>query len=49
MPALRRLRCILSHNTPRILREATASTMPADAEASLKAFLKERTTAFKSR
>jgi anti-sigma factor RsiW len=33
--------------TPRILREATASTLPADIEASLKQFLRTRTTAFK--
>jgi len=32
--------------TPRILREATASTLPADVEASLKQFLRTRTTAF---
>jgi hypothetical protein len=32
--------------TPRILREATAATLPADLEASLKAFLRARTTAF---
>ena len=34
--------------TPRILREATAGTLPADLEASLEAFLRARTTAFKS-
>jgi anti-sigma factor RsiW len=34
--------------TPRILREATAATLPADLEASLKAFLRARTTAFRS-
>ena len=34
--------------TPRILREATMATLPADIEASLKAFLRARTTAFKS-
>jgi anti-sigma factor RsiW len=34
--------------TPRILREATAAALPADVEASLKAFLRARTTAFKS-
>jgi anti-sigma factor RsiW len=34
--------------TPRILREATAATLPADLEASLKAFLRTRTTAFRS-
>ena len=33
---------------PRILREATAATLPADIEASLRAFLRARTTAFKS-
>ena len=33
--------------TPRILREATAGTLPADLEASLEAFLRARTTAFK--
>ena len=35
-------------DTPRILREATAATLPADLEASLKAFLRLRTTAFRS-
>jgi len=35
-------------NTPRILREATAATLPAHVEASLKAFLRAKTTAFKS-
>jgi anti-sigma factor RsiW len=35
--------------TPRILREATAATFPADVEASLRAFLRARTTAFRSR
>jgi anti-sigma factor RsiW len=34
--------------TPRILREVTASTLPPDIEASLRAFLRERTTAFRS-
>jgi anti-sigma factor RsiW len=34
--------------TPRILREATAVTLPADLEASLQAFLRTRTTAFRS-
>ena len=34
--------------TPRILREATVATLPADIEASLKAFLRARTTAFRS-
>jgi anti-sigma factor RsiW len=33
--------------TPRIFREATASMLPAEIEASLKVFLRERTTAFK--
>ena len=33
--------------TPRILRDATAATLPADVEASLKAFLRARTTAFR--
>jgi anti-sigma factor RsiW len=33
--------------TPRILRDATAVTLPADIEASLKAFLRARTNAFK--
>ncbi len=33
--------------TPRILRNATAVTLPADIEASLKAFLRARTNAFK--
>lgn len=32
--------------TPRILRDATASTLPADVEASLENFLRTRTTAF---
>jgi anti-sigma factor RsiW len=35
-------------DTPRILREATAATLPDHVEASLKAFLRTRTTAFKS-
>jgi anti-sigma factor RsiW len=35
-------------NTPRILREATATTLPPDIEASLRAFLRIRTTAFRS-
>ena len=35
-------------DTPRILREATAAAFPADLEASLKAYLRARTTAFKS-
>lgn len=35
--------------TPRIMRDATEMTLPADIEASLRAFLRERTTAFKSR
>ena len=34
--------------TPRILRDATAAVLPADLEASLKAFLRARTSAFKS-
>jgi anti-sigma factor RsiW len=34
--------------TPRILREATMAALPADLEASLKAVLRARTTAFKS-
>jgi len=34
--------------TPRILREATAVTLPAELERSLQAFLRARTTAFKS-
>jgi anti-sigma factor RsiW len=33
--------------TPRIVREATAAALPADVEASLRAFLRDRTTAFK--
>jgi len=33
--------------TPRILRDATTVTLPADIEASLKAFLRARTNAFK--
>jgi anti-sigma factor RsiW len=35
--------------TPRILRDATATALPADVEASLKAFLRARTNAFRSR
>ena len=35
-------------DTPRILREATAAAFPADLEASLKAFLRARTTAFRA-
>jgi anti-sigma factor RsiW len=35
-------------DTPRILRDATALTLPADLEASLKAFLRARTPAFRS-
>jgi anti-sigma factor RsiW len=34
--------------TPRILRGATEATLPAEVEASLKAFLRARTTAFKT-
>jgi anti-sigma factor RsiW len=34
--------------TPRILRDATAAQLPADVEAALKAFLRARTTAFRS-
>lgn len=34
--------------TPRILREATAATLPVELEASLQAFLRARTTAFRS-
>jgi anti-sigma factor RsiW len=33
--------------TPRIMREASAVSLPLDVEASLKAFLRARTTAFK--
>ena len=33
--------------TPRILRDATTASLPADVEASLQAFLRARTTAFK--
>jgi anti-sigma factor RsiW len=33
--------------TPRILRDATAVILPADIEASLRAFLREHTSAFK--
>ena len=36
-------------NTPRILREATMATLPPDLEASLKAFLRVRASAFRSR
>jgi anti-sigma factor RsiW len=35
--------------TPRILRDATAASLPADVEASLKAFLRARTATFRSR
>lgn len=35
-------------DTPRILRQATATALPADIEASLKAFLRARTAAFRS-
>jgi len=35
--------------TPRIMREATAAALPADLEASLRAFLRARTNAFRSR
>lgn len=34
--------------TPRIMREASAVSLPADVEASLKAFLRARTTAFRA-
>jgi anti-sigma factor RsiW len=34
--------------TPRILRDATDTTLPADVEASLKGFLRGRTTAFRN-
>lgn len=34
--------------TPRILRDASAAKLPADVEASLKAFLRARTGTFKS-
>lgn len=34
--------------TPRILRDATDARLPADVEASLQAFLRARTTAFRS-
>lgn len=34
--------------TPRILRESTDAALPADVEASLKAFLRARTNAFRS-
>jgi hypothetical protein len=33
--------------TPRIVRDATTMTLPADIEAALKAFLRERTGAFR--
>ncbi len=33
--------------TPRILRDATTLALPADIEASLKAFLRARTTAYR--
>jgi anti-sigma factor RsiW len=34
--------------TPRILREASTAALPSDVEASLKAFLRAKTSAFKS-
>jgi anti-sigma factor RsiW len=34
--------------TPRIVRDATAVSLPADVEASLRAFLRARTTAYKT-
>jgi anti-sigma factor RsiW len=34
--------------TPRIIRDATDASLPADIEASLQAFLRARTTAFKN-
>jgi anti-sigma factor RsiW len=34
--------------TPRILRDATAASLPAELEESLKAFLRARTNAFRS-
>jgi anti-sigma factor RsiW len=34
--------------TPRILRDATSSSLPADVEASLQAFLRAQTTAFRN-
>jgi len=34
--------------TPRILREASTAALPGDVEASLKAFLRAKTSAFKS-
>jgi anti-sigma factor RsiW len=33
--------------TPRIMRDATVANLPADIEASLQAFLRSRTTAFR--
>ena len=36
-------------HTPRILREASVVALPSDIEASLQAFLRARTTAFRSR
>jgi anti-sigma factor RsiW len=33
--------------TPRVLRESTAATLPPDVEASLKSFLREKTSAFR--
>ena len=35
--------------TPRIVRQATEVSLPADLEASLRAFLRARTSAFRSR
>jgi hypothetical protein len=36
-------------DTPRIVRDATSATLPADVEASLRSFLRARTDAFRSR
>jgi len=35
--------------TPRVLQESTAAALPPDVEASLKAFLREKTSAFRHR
>jgi len=36
-------------DTPRIMRDATSATLPADVEASLRAFLRARTDSFRSK
>ena len=49
LPSFRCAAFVASYrDTSRILRESTAVTLPAELEASLKAFLRARTTAFRS-